>query len=249
MTRKQVGPLELERIGDYANIGNDPDAKPPAEIQRLFPAGAEEATRSPGGTWFSTVKDNTPVIEDGREVLRSGRRLHWIAGGTLHAAKDLPGWYSLDFDEQAGIALLSADLGEILKLDLAEGTIRPIPVEGYGLTRASRLQGIHMLRGGRVLIHDVTDDGVLVIARITPTQLTVTSSFAFEGDHTIVNGRILVGGGMALSILDLSADTPVTLGHTEDLSCWMTRHTGPSQLRLYTHDAGAWDVHGLDAIR
>ena len=63
-----------------------------------------------------------------------------------------------------------------------------------------------------------------------------------------MNGRFLVGGGMELSVLDLATDRPRELGKLAELSCWLTWHQGPGEVRLYTHDAGAWEVRGFDAI-
>ncbi len=248
MTIIKAGPLELEKVGDYPNIAEDPDAKPPAAIQKKFPKGAEDAQLSSDGMWFSTVEEEVQVTEGKRKVKRARRRLHWLADGKLFVAKDLPVFHSVDFDEKAGVALLTGDRGEILRLDLADQTITPIPLEGYELSASSCLQGIHFLSGGRVLIHDVTEDGVLIVAKVGPKKLTLSSSFAFQGDHIVVNGRVLVGGGMALSVLDLVKDKPKKLALVEELSCWMTWRRAPGKVRLYTHEAGAWDIRGFDAI-
>jgi len=248
MAKLKVGPLELEKIGDYPNVEEDPGARPPAAIQKKFPKDAERAELSPGGVWFSTVEETVTVVEARRKVKRSRRRVHWLVDGKVRAAKDLPGFFSIDFDGAGGFALLSADRGEILRLDASDGTIAPIALEGFTLGPASRLQGIHMLRDGRVLVHDVTDDGALLVAKVGHDKLTFVKSIPFEGDHTVVGGRVLVGG-TDLTVIDLAKDTPKTLGSTKDLSCWMTWHQGPSEVRLYTHEVGAWDVRGFDGVR
>jgi hypothetical protein len=53
---------------------------------------------------------------------------------------------------------------------------------------------------------------------------------------------------MELSVLDLATDRPRELGKLAELSCWLTWNQGPGEVRLYTHDAGAWEVRGFDAI-
>lgn len=248
MTKMTAGPLELEWIGDFANIAEDPDTEAPESIRARFPKEAARADLSPGGTWFSTVEEDVLVLEGKRKVKRARRRLHWLVGGEVRVAKDLPVFHSVDFDEEAGIALLSSDLGQVLVLDLKDATIRPIPLEGYELSTRSRLQGIHFLRGGRVLIHDVAGEETLIVAMVQRASLTYVHHFAFEGDHTVVNGRILIGGGEALSVLDLAQDEPKELSKLVELSYWMSWRRGPGELRLYTHDAGAWDVRGFNAL-
>ncbi len=249
MTTKNAGPIELEKVGDYESIAEDPDAKAPSAIQKKFPKEAhEELQLSPGGTWFSTIEEEVQVVEGKRKVKRARRRLHWLVDGKLLVAKDLPVFHSVDFDEKGGIALLTSDGGQLLVLDLGDQTIEPVPLDGYELGASTRLQGIHFLQGGRVLIHDVTDDGVLVVAKVGPKKLTFSSKFDFEGDHTVVNRRVLVGGGTSLSILDLAKDKPKKLGAFDDLTCWMTWHRAPGEIRLYTHEVGAWDVRGFDAL-
>jgi hypothetical protein len=248
MSHLTVGPLEFEKVGDFASIAEDPSARAAAAIQQRFPKGALAAQLSPGGVWFSTVEEEVQVLEGKRKVKRARRRLHWLTGNKVVVAKDLPVFHSVDFDERAGLALLSGDRGEILALDLEQGTVSSIPLEGFELSETSCLQGVHFLTGGRALVHEVSGDGALLVAKVDQKKLTYMSSFAFEGDHTVVNGRILVGGGMALSVLDLALDQPKQLGKTEALSCWMTWHRGPKDVRLYTHDAGAWDVRGFDAV-
>jgi len=56
--RIDVGPyLRVSKVGDFANVADDPRSVVAAEVAARFPTDSEEVRVSPTGSWYTTVKE------------------------------------------------------------------------------------------------------------------------------------------------------------------------------------------------
>jgi len=174
-------------------------------------------------------------------------RLHWLYKEKLRVAQELPAFHDIDFDEAAGKAILTADLGDLFELDLETGGFKKLQLAGYPLAQASRLYAVHYLQGARVLLEDSTDDGVLVIAKLEAGTLHFEASFPFAGGYIVVDGRVLIGG-VPLVVVDL-ATAPREILRLPELSCGAAHRYG-ARVRTYSSEVGAWEFEGWqEAVR
>ena len=239
VNKVKIGPVRIERAGDYTKADQDPAAAVPSEQLARLPQGKnlEELRRDYYNFPFAMVSEPKPGRRaDGT----TPERLYWFYEDKLISSKETFLLPQLEFcvDLARGRGLFVA-AKELLEFDLKTGASSKIPYHGWTLDASPR--GAHYLLGDYVLITSITmwlgrrdSSGVKL-----ETQLDAKSWWHLSIDQRVV----LATSREDWLLLGFHEGRFRKLAQFEAVTLRTVRRIAEDKIRVYLPD-GAFDILG-----
>lgn len=241
--------VEIVQIGKFKKAAQDKAMKLPAKLAKLLvpdPDGWVDLATD--GTWFEFKREVVDVKVGKKTVQSTRKRLCWIDGGAVKRAAEVVVCNNPpSFDRARGHAYLACHEAKLMRLSLADGTLAPLEVKGIDFGKDADeplFEASHALEDGRVVIALPTNPTTIYVCEPRKGGLEAKIRTTLFGVFTVVEGRVLVGGGTQLFALAFGPKQAHVLAHFPVVDNDMMRVVD-GKPRFYG-GKGAFEVEGLE---